>query len=419
MTHTAATNTSYTDPFRPLPIKLFNKLPRLRSDRAVFNPDNIISYAQKITGETEFSDAPLREPLEKLCAAIAEEAQLSNFGRVVQETRLKNLVVNRLRLDAIIRKHPEILAAPTPDVIVIAGLARTGTTLLHRTLAADPDARSLPSWEALNPAPLPKEKPNNPAKRIKQGESATAFMGWLAPDFSAVHPVSALEPEEDILLLDLTMVSQTAEALMHVPAYSTWLETIDHRPAYEYLRDVLKVLGWLQPAKHWVLKTPNHSEQLSVIMNVFPKATVIQTHRHPSQTMASCCSLMAHTIALSSDHIDTNEIGCHWLRKAGRMATKAHEARQAYPDHAVIDLHYTDLVADPLNAIATIYAARGVPLSGTRRAAISRTLDQPRAHQDKRHAYHLSDFGLTDADLDKTFRSYCNNYNISTEGPTP
>jgi hypothetical protein len=415
----AATNTNYTRPFRPRLIRLFNKLPRLRSDKAVFNPDNIISYAQKMTGETELSDAPLREPLEKLCAAIAEEAQLSNFGRVVQETRLKNLLVNRFRLDAITRKHPAILDAPTPDVIVIAGLARTGTTLLHRTLAADPDARSLPSWEALNPAPFPKEKPNAPASRIKKGQSATAFMGWLAPDFSAVHPVSALEPEEDILLLDLTMVSQTAEAMMHVPSYSAWLETIDHRPAYEYLRDTLKVLDWLKPAKHWVLKTPNHSEQLGVIMNVFPNATIIQTHRHPSHTMASCCSLMAHTMALSSDHIDTNAIGRHWLRKAGRMAAKAHDARQAHPDRSVIDMHYTDLVADPLNAVATVYAARGVPLSGTRRAAISHALDQPRPHRDRRHAYHLSDFGLTDADLDHTFHSYCNDYNISAEGLTP
>ncbi len=419
MTQTNATNTNYTKPFRPWPIRLFNSLPRLRSDEAVFNPDNIIRYAQKMTGETEFSAAPLREPLEKLCAAIAEDAQLSNFGRVVQETRLKNLLVNRLRLDALMRKHPEILAQPTPDIIIIAGLARTGTTLLHRTLAANPDARSLPSWEALNPAPLPSEPSGNPAKRISKGKSATGFMGWLAPDFSAVHPVGALEPEEDILLLDLTMISQTAEAMMHVPTYSAWLETIDHRPAYEYLRDVLKVLGWLRPAEHWVLKTPNHSEQLGTIMDVFPDATVIQTHRHPSETMASCCSLMAHTQALSSDYIDPHAIGQHWLHKVARMATKASVARKAHPDRPVIDIHYADLIADPLQTISSIYTARQTPLPEKSRAAIKSALAQPGAHAGKRHAYALSDFGLSRSDIETTFARYCAEYDIHPESPAP
>ena len=417
MTH-PTTSTDYASPFRPWAIKLFNRLPKLRSDAAIFDPDRLIRSAQKASGETKFSAAPVREPLERLCNAIAQDARLSMFGRFVQETRLKNLLTNRLRLDALMRKHPEILTQPAPDVILIAGLARTGTTLLHRTLAADPDARSLSSWEALNPAPFPNEEPDNPAKRIARGEQAAKFMSWLAPDFSAVHPVSAHEPEEDILLLDLTMISQTAEAVMHVPSYSAWLETIDHRPAYEYLRDVLKVLSWLRPAKHWVLKTPNHSEQLGVIMDVFPRATLIQTHRHPSQTMASCCSLMAHTLALSSDHIDPKAIGQHWLRKAGRMADKASEARATHPDRTVIDIHYADLVANPLGTVAAIHQSRATPLSDARKGAIADHLAQPRAHAAMRHAYHLPDFGLNPTDLERTFAPYCAQFDLHPESPS-
>ncbi len=412
---TSATSTDYANPYRPWPIKLFNKLPAIRPDAAIFHPDKLISYARKKTGETEWSDAPLAEPLEHLCRAIVDEANLSMFGRVVQETRLKTLLVNRLRLDALMRTNPEILAQPTPDVILIAGLARTGTTLLHRTLAADPDARSLASWEALNPAPFPNENSENPTARIKRGESATGFIKWLAPDFSAVHPVSPLEPEEDILLLDLAFMSQTAEAVMNVPSYSAWLEQQDHRPAYAYLRDVLKTLNWISQGKYWTLKTPHHSEQLAAIMDIFPEATLIQTHRDPMATLASCCSLMAHSQALSTDAVNPHAIGQHWLRKVARMAEQAEKARQNNPDRQIIDIHYRDLLAAPKSIIASIYEARGTSLSGPSEAAIDASLARPRPHAARRHAYHLSDFGLTPQDIEQTFAPYCKQYEIPRE----
>lgn len=411
------TATTYAKPYRPLPIKMLNALPRLRSDRTVFSTKYIMSYAQKITGETQLSHAPLLEPLERLCEAMAAEAKLSQFGRIVQETRLKGLVTNRLRLDALMRKHPEILEQPDPDVLLIAGLARTGTTFLHRVLASDPGARTLPSWEALNPAPWPGEPLGTHKKREKYGESATKTMNWLAPDFAAVHPVAHDQPEEDILLLDLTMISQTAEAVTYVPSYSRWLESIDHRPAYEYLRDVLKTLQWLRPGKgkstHWVLKSPHHAEQLAAALDVFPRATTLITHRNPLVTTASCSSLMCHTQGLSTDNPDPEAIARHWLRKSGLMAMNTISARAQNPGRKVLDIHYADLMADPAKVLTDIYALHGTPLTDNGLAAPLKAASRPSTHGAKRHAYALSDFGLTERDVRETFAAYMQHYDLS------
>jgi len=417
------TRTDYARPYRPLPIKLLNGL-GLGNVHKQFDPENLMAAARKKAGETELSNAPLMEPLSRLCDALIAEANLSPFGRIVQETRLKMLLVNRLRLDAIMSKHPEILEQPDPHVLLIAGLARTGTTFLHRVLAQDPMARSLPSWEALAPAPLPGEPAGDPSKRIKRGRSANKMMMWLAPDFAAVHPVDAEQPEEDILLLDLTMMSQTAEAVTYVPSYSNWLERVDHRPAYAYLRDVLKVLQWLNPGPakttHWVLKSPHHSEQLAAALDIFPNATTLMTHRDPLVTTGSCSSLMCHTQGLSTDAPDPHAIARHWLRKSGLMADNAIKARAANPDRKFVDIQYKELLKNPSQIIEQIYKTHGAPLTDTGQASVTEAASAPSNHNTgKKHAYALSDFGLTERDVEATFSNYFSHYSFAAEQPPP
>lgn len=408
------TRTDYATPFRRWPIKLLNTIGPGNVHKQ-FDPDQLMAAARKEAGQNELSAAPLMTPLKRLCDSLIAEAELSPFGRIVQGTRLKTLLVNRLRLDALMSRHPEILEQADPDVLLIAGLARTGTTFLHRVLAKDPMARSLPSWEALAPAPAPGEPDGDPSKRIARGRAANKIMGWLAPDFASVHPVSAEAPEEDILLLDLTMMSQTAEAVSYVPSYSAWLESADHRPAYAYLRDVLKVLQWLRPgtgkSTHWVLKSPHHGEQLAAALDIFPKATVLITHRDPMVTTGSCSSLMCHTQSLSTDHPDPEAIARHWLRKSGIMAKNTIAAREANLDRAFIDIDYGDLLSDPATIIADIYKTHGEPLTeGGAEAAIAAAESRSDHTAGKKHAYALSDFGLTPEDIKTAFAEYYSYY---------
>ncbi|MEO0883203.1 MAG: sulfotransferase [Pseudomonadota bacterium] len=406
MTSRDTTHADHAAPYRPWPIKLFNRLGGPGGPRG-FHPENILDAAKAKTRLTELSEAPLMEPLEHLCRALNTEARLSPFGRIVQRERIMGLLVNRLRLDDIMQRHPEIQDQPEPNVLLIAGLARTGTTLLQRALAADPHARALPSWEALCPAPVPGEDMAESHKREKSAQQTTKLMNWLAPDFQTVHPVAYDAPEEDILLLDLTMMSQTAEAVTYVPSYSAWLERQDHRPVYAYFRDVLKTLMWMRPGKpkrtHWVLKSPHHAEYLDIALQTFPNATVIQTHRDPMQTVASCSSLMVHAHSLSCDDPDRAAIARHWLRKSKRMAENAAAARAAHPDRNVVDIQYKDLMKDAAGSIQRIYAAHGDPLTQNGAGAAIAAATAPRPPSTKQHKYALADFALRAEDVRAAF----------------
>ena len=185
-----------------------------------------------------------------LLASIEKEAQLHPLGRAIMRGRIVGMLANRLRIEAVIRKHPHIEATPIRRPIVIAGLQRTGTTMLHRLLAADPRARALLAWEALHPAPLPGEGTSGSFRRRAAAMLSERGLQQLAPEFFAIHPVEADAPEEDILLLDHSFTSQAPEATLHVPSYAAWLERQDLVPAYRYLARTLQVLTWQRPGDY-------------------------------------------------------------------------------------------------------------------------------------------------------------------------
>ncbi len=410
---TDRTDQNYARPYRPWAVKAFNRLNLGHPDRQL-DPQRLLAAAHQKTGLDTLSEAPLMEPLEQLCKSLRAEADLSAVGRIIQSARLKNLLINRLRLDALMEEHPEIADQPEPDILLIAGLARTGTTFLHRALAADPQARTLSSWEALNPAPWPNEARGQYDKRLKYGQRAARFMNWLAPDYRAVHPVSSTEPEEDILLLDLTLMSQTAEAVAFVPSYSRWLESCDHRPAYAYLKKILKTLQWLRPgpgrSTHWVLKSPHHGEQLATALDVFPKARVILTHRDPVVTTASCSSLMCHTQALSTDQLRPDRIAAHWLAKSVLMTQNSLKAREIYADRCFIDVFYKDLVQNPARIVEEIYHASRPLFTTEGLSSVLSALNTSHKPSDKKHAYDLADFDLTASAVRAQFQDYLNRY---------
>jgi hypothetical protein len=274
---------------------------------------SLVAAARRASGLHEFVDESFREPLGRLLAALEEEARLHPLGRLLLRQSLVRALVNRLRLEDLCGRHAEIREQPVEAPVFIVGLQRTGTTLLHRLLTCEPALRPLLSWEALNPAPFPASlrgatTPPGRDPRMRLAETAERGLRYLAPDFFAIHPVEAHAPEEDVLLLDLSFMSPTADATLRVPGYSSWLRDTDQRPAYRYFRRIIQLLLWQRPGR-WLGKTPHHLENLDVLLAVFPDAKIIQTHRDPVRVVASFCSMMAHGRALFSAEVDPREVG--------------------------------------------------------------------------------------------------------------
>lgn len=412
------TSNHYNNPYRPLPIRWFNRVGRL-VDRVGLLPDlgvpSLMANARRKAGLTDFGDEWFVEPLTVLVESINREAELNPLGKLIQKSRLEGALVTRLRAEALCKAHPEIEQQSFGKIVIIAGLQRTGTTTLHRLLAADPNMRAIYAWEALNPLPLPGEKPGHPAARVAQAKTAEKGLAYLAPEFFAIHPVEHDAPEEDVLLLDLSFMSQSPEATLHVPTYAAWLEQQDHTRAYEYLRKMLKILQWQRPAANWVLKTPHHMEYLDVILKVFPEAVIVQTHRDPQKTTGSFCSMVSHGRGVFSDSVDAQEVAQHWVRKVDRLMQRSIEVREQSGSDRFIDVSYYDLLKDPIAEVARIYRFAGIPFDAAVASAAQQTSERNVQHRYGKHQYKLADFGLTREAIETRYAYYRQRYGIPHE----
>jgi len=403
------TSTRYEKPHRPLPVRALNRVLGLTSrfgKGAAIDPASLMAAAEEATGLLDFGEPSFREPLAKLVDSIEREASLHPLGRVITRTRLISTLANRARVEEQYRAHPEIENESVSRPIVIAGLQRTGTTLLHRMLASDRRLRALASWEALSPAPL---DASGTDVRRQQAEQSEMALGYLAPDFFAIHPVEANAPEEDVLLLDLSFRSTVAEATLNVPTFSRWLEQQDQLPAYRSLERAMKLLLHQRrpaPPGRWILKSPHHLEWLDVLFSVFPDATVVWTHREPRETIPSFCSMVAHGRGVFSDRVDPREVGQQWSNKIYRMVERGMAAREAAGDRHFVDVRYEDLVRDPIGQAKRIYAAADIPFERETNDGMKDLLQKQRKDRFGHHVYRAEDFGLMAEGIDSALAPY-------------
>lgn len=406
-------------PYRPLAIRLLNGIGRVLAGfglKVSLEPEALMRRACQRAGAADFTDKNFEPALKTLCQSIDQEANLHPFGRWIMRRRLLDILVTRLRVEALLADHPEIQDIDISPPLVIAGLQRTGTTMLHRLLAADPDTRALRSWEAISPLPHPEQRPEQPDRRIDQARTAEKGLAYLAPEFFSIHPVEAEAPEEDVLLLEYSLMSQVPPATLNVPSYNEWLARQDMTPAYRYLKTLLQVLHWQQGARRWVLKTPAHLEHLDVLLAVFPSAKIIQTHRDPLRTTASFSSMLAHGYGVFSDTVDAAGVARRWLDINVAMVERALSVRRDHPE-AFVDVSYYALMRDPIAEVERIYEAAGLVLSPVARQAMEESREHNRQNRHGRHHYSLEQFGLSPQLVDARYARYREAFAIPYENP--
>ncbi|MCB9235661.1 MAG: sulfotransferase [Bacteroidia bacterium] len=387
---------------RPWPIRLFNQIgPKLD-----LNPEKLLHSAQKRTKINQEDQELNRDAFELLLNSIEKTGKINKFGRFIYKERLKSILDGRLRLQHYLQKHPEILEEKIEAPIIILGLQRSGTTFLHRLLSRHPDHRALLSWEALNPIPDPFSKKDGRMKLAKIGQKMVKYM---APHFFAIHPIEYTEPEEEVLLSEMTFLSQVPEATFEIPSYAAWTEAQDHEPAYRYVRKILQFLQWhegSQTPRTWILKTPQHLEFLEIVHKVFPDALFVMTHRDPQKVIPSFASMIYHNRKIFSDQVDPLDCGAHWLRKNAYAMDKTLAYRQAHPELNILDVEYKELVKNPVSVLKTILEATGKSLSASQTETVNQFLQQNRQHKHGKHVYHAADFGLTHEKIENAFQAY-------------
>ncbi len=415
----AAPGSLFRPPRFPRPVRAvlgaWKGLERLGVGRVSLAEASLLAAARRSSGLHHFVDESFRAPMRRMLASLEEEARLHPLGRLALRQILVRTLVNRLRLEGLCDRHPEIAELPVVAPVFIVGLQRTGTTLLHRLLTCEPSLRPLLSWEALNPAPFPGRRARDGRDpRIRQAELAQRGLRYIAPEFFAIHPVEAHAPEEDVLLLDLSFVSPTVDATLRVPSYSAWMRELDQRPAYRYFRRAIQLLLW-QRGGRWLGKTPHHLENLEVLLDVFPDARIIHTHRDPVRVVASFCSMMAHGRSVFSEPVDLVEVGAQFGAKAVRAVSRAMEVRDRVGGDFFLDVAYADVLADPLKEMRRIYDFIGLSLAPETETAMQRWIAGNPQNKHGVHRYRLEDFGLDREHLGRDFEPYRARFGIGGE----
>jgi hypothetical protein len=365
------------------------------ADEPPLDAATLIAQAQQDTNLHDFGPEPLFEPLRRLCESLQSEVPLSAAGRESARRRLLALVTTRLRLQDLWQRRPEILALPVEAPWFIVGLPRSGTTFLHRLLACDAGLRSAPLWEIMNPLPLADiEAPQpQPDPRIAIAEQALAALHRVAPGLQAMHEMQAEAPDEELNLLALGFCSMGFEFSFGVPSYVRWYAQQDHRDGYRLFRKVLQTLQWLRGGRHWVLKAPSHMEQLAPLLEVFPDATVIQTHRDAVTATVSLASLTCHGVHAYFDRPDPLRVGSGMSAAVERLL-RAITRDRPDADPRFVDVQFGQLMADPVDVVRRIYAAAGRELGAPAEQAMRGWLAENRRGRHGTHAYAASDFGI-------------------------
>ncbi|ETA05782.1 MULTISPECIES: sulfotransferase family protein [Gordonia] len=360
--------------------------------------------ATRATGLEDFGDTDYLEPLGILLDSYRSEAGLTELGSKMFRFFLKGALVARLLSEASWKANPEHAEVEITRPIFVTGLPRTGTTALHRLLAADPAHQGLEMWLAEFPQPRPPRDTwaDNPVyQQIQAGFEQHHVEN---PEFMGLHYMDAGEVEECWQLLRQSVTSISYESLAHIPTYSRWLAEQDWTPAYLRHRKNLQLIGLNDPGKRWVLKNPSHLFALDALMAAYPDALVIQTHRAPSTIIASMCSLAEHATPGWSTTFTGDQIGQDQLELWSRGLREFSRAREKYDPAQFLDIDFADLRSDPMGTVERVYAALDTPMSEAARAAVTTLDEESRSGARKpQHRYQLADYGLDEAVVEAAF----------------
>ena len=376
--------------------------------------EDLHASASRAVGLEDFGDGAdaHREALGVLLESLHTDAGLTPAGSKYWRSVLKSALTARLMANAGFAAAPEQTGVEIERPVVVTGLPRTGTTALHRLLGADPRNQGLELWLTEVPQPRPpRETWEDDPAYVGLRDLYAGFMSEN-PDYGGVHYISADDLEECWQLLRQSVTSVSYECLARLDGYSTWLQGADWVPAYERHKRNLQLIGANDPERRWVLKNPSHLFTLDALLQVYPDAVVVQTHRDPRKSMASMCSLAHRTAADWSTRFTPEYIGASqldlWARGVETFdAVRARHEADPSSRARFIDVEHRELVADPAGVVERVYAAAGEALTDEVRAAVeaenARSLSGDRAPA---HRYTLADYGLSEEQIAERFAGY-------------
>lgn len=408
--------------------------------------EGVLERARRRTGLEDFGSSDFEERLGLLVGDYEADAGISGLGKQMLAGDLIRYASNRLLIEDAWTRDPEILEEPIEQPLIVAGLPRSGTTHLVNLLAADSRFRSLPLWESQEPVPNPRERVPSAT-----GNAAMAALGralphparnWLglgslqadprylrslgkwvgmrvmAPYIAAMHPMNPDHVHEELELMAPDFASYTFEWTGNVPSFRDHYFATDQTPHYRYMKRVMQLLQWRDegPIKPWVMKCPQHLEQLPVLLEVFPDATVIFTHRDPAAVVQSTVTMLGYSQRMSRKRTEPDALIAYWAERIERLLRAGVADRSLAPAERSHDVLFHEFMADTDGTLDAVYAAAGMPRTEQSREQQRRFLEAHPRGKDGRMSYDLAgQFGIEPDALRARYRFYFDRFDVRAE----
>lgn len=383
-----------------------------------FSSDAILAAARAQTGLDDFGAMDFVERLDLWCECVKEDAFLSPVSHVSLWTMFVRYAADRLRVEDLCRRHPEILDIEINRPIIVAGPPRSGTTHLLGLLSADSRLRSLPWWEAIAPVPTPTDAPtaDDPNPRWTRAEAGWQQQDAIMPLMKYMHEFSPDHISEDIELQALDFSSYLLEWLALVPRWRDYYLSHDQSGTYAYLKKGLQVLTFLKGPNRWVIKCPQHMEQLPVLRTTFPDATFVITHRDPVASIRSTLSMWLYASRILRTKSDPEEPKGYWIDRYRTLLERCVRDRDCLPADQSVDVYFHQWIKNPDAILGEIFRKAGLPLAPQTLAQ----LHQYHADHDPgvkgRVVFDLErDFDITADEIRHKFEFYFDRFPVEAE----
>ncbi|MFP8875782.1 MAG: sulfotransferase [Myxococcota bacterium] len=379
---------------------------------------SVLSAAVERTGLENFGPDDFRERLALWLSEMDEDPERTGLGRMIHWNDCVRYAANRLRMHDLVARHPEIHEQEIRQPIIVVGLPRSGTTHLVNLIAADQRLRSIPLWESQEPVPDPREKPGPDGvdPRYRRSAEAWEMLSTNSPLIAAMHPMEPDHIHEELELMCPDFTTYNIEWISRAPRWRDYYLAHDQTENYAYMKTALKILQWYRPRDRWVLKCPQHLEQIGPLMKTFPDATIVMTHRDPVSVIQSAATITAYGARVNYREPRPEWYLDYWADRMRRLLEASVRDRHLIPSERCYDVLFHEFMADDVATVERIYEVADLPMTPESRGQIETYMrDHPRGKHGQVVYDVREDFGADPAKLREPYAFYLDRFAVREE----
>ena len=361
------------------------------------NVKNMIGGLDGHLGEDDYTI-----PLEILINSANNHNKFNFYGVFAFKNQLKDRLKMRYKLNKFMKD--KFLPSPA-DPIFVTGLPRSGTTFLFNLLALDANHRSPKYWEIMSPLPLTKGD-FGIKKREWKVNAELKFARTIIPKLRHMHHIRAQTPEECELLATINVRSFVYMCIANVPEYVEYLKDCSFDSVFMWHKKFFQMLELNGRPKRWLLKDPSHIGHIPEILKAYPNARFINIHRSPMESIASFCSLTKNIRSAFSKNVDPVQIGDMMLDFWQHSLNKGLVEKQKLSHEQIVDVSYSEFIANPLLTIKNIYTRFGLDIGIETENKMEQYLINQRNIKKQKHSYSLEEFGLSQDKISYHLKDY-------------